>query len=188
MWSSRATLAALALTLPSVAGAHAQGFHKRLSLRVSSYSVEGVLAMDVDGGERCQGLRLGVDANRDGVLSDDEARRLKDKLVKLATQALALSFSSANVPVKVVSSKLSLREDKTVSTTGLSLAILLDATHPHEVMEGMKLEVKDSSPDGAPVHLEVDPAVDSDGGTTPVVAELEAGQVFSVRLSLGKRP
>ena len=169
--------------LATVAQAHPQGFHKRLVFTLTKTGGEGLVVMDVDSGDRCALIRAGADANKDGRLSPEETGALKQKLVAMATRALKLSFSSAPIAAVVKESKLSLREDLGVSTSGLSVAVLLDLSHPQEVTPGMRFEVEDTSPDLSTIRLQVFQASDGQEPAEPAFdAALESGKVARVRL------
>ena len=166
----------------TAAQAHPQGFHKKVVLNVSRYRIDGLITMDVDGGERCRLIRDGADANRDGVLSGDEVKALKDKLLRLATLALKLSLSGFPVPPQVKDVKLDLRKDRAVSESGVSIAVLLEDPHPAAVHVGTELVVEDASPDQSPVHVEVNQALPDGGVEPPAATELEPGVKWKVRL------
>ncbi len=172
----------LLLLLAAGAEAHPQGFHKKLVLNVSLYRIDGLITMDVDGGERCRLIRDGADANRDGILSGDEVKALKDKLTRLATRALKLSLSGFPVPPQVKEVKLDLRKDRAVSESGVSIALLLEDPHPAAVHPGTELVVEDVSPDQSPVHVEVNQVPQDGGGEPPATTELEPGVKWKVRL------
>src|SRR5262249_31015079 len=120
--------------------------------------------MDVDSGERPKLLRAGADLDRDGLLSPPEPAALQQKLVQLATRGLKLGIAGFPLEVRVTDVKLSLREDRTVSESGLSLALMLEATHRQPVSEGMSLEVDVTSPDQSHVRVEVSALSGPDGG------------------------
>ena len=175
--------AALLLLLSPAAHAHPQGFHKRVVLNVSLYRIDGLIVLDVDGGERCRLIRDGADQNRDGKLSGDEVKALEDKLTRMATRALKLSLSGFGVPPQVKQTKLDLRKDHTVSETGVSVAVLLEDPHPAAVAVGTDLLVEDSSPDLSPVRFEVNQITLPDAGLEPPArTELESGVKWKVRL------
>jgi hypothetical protein len=171
------------LLLSSAALAHPQGFHKKVVLNVSLYRVDGLIAMDVDGGERCRLIRDGADQNRDGKLSGDELKALEDKLVRMATRALKLSLSGFPVPFKIKETKIDLRKDHAVSETGVSVAVLIEDPHPAAVTVGTQLEIEDSSPDLSPVRFEVNQVPPADAGVEPPAQkDLESGVKWKVRL------
>ncbi len=177
-------LAALLVALaPLSAWAHPQGFHKKLAFTLTKYGVQGLVVMDIDGGERCSLIRSGADANHDGVLSAHESGLLKKRLVALATSKVKLAFSGAPIALEVKESKINLHEDPRVGEGGLSVAILVDLVHPHDVREGMNFEVEDTAPDLSPVNLEVFqvPATDA-GALPPYVGELASGEKVQIRL------
>jgi hypothetical protein len=174
---------AVLLLLPAAALAHPKGFHTRIAFSVSKYAVDALLVMDVDGSERSKLLREGVDTNGNGVIDGDETAALKKKLAAMATRALKVGISSAPVPLTVKDVKLSLREDRSVSQTGLSVAVMLEGVHPHEVTPGMSLEVEDTSPDYSPVVIEVSALSATDGGAEALERyELPAGEKHAIRL------
>jgi hypothetical protein len=175
--------AAPLVLLASGAFAHPQGFHKKVVLNVSLYRIDGLIAMDVDGGERCRLIRDGADQNRDGKLSGDEVKALEDKLVRMATRALKLSLSGFPIPFKVKEIKIDLRKDHAVSETGVSVAVLLEDPHPAAVSVGTQLEIEDSSPDLSPVRFEVNQVPAGDAGVeAPSTTDLESGVKWKVRL------
>lgn len=174
---------ALLVLLPCAAFAHPKGFHTKIVFSVSKYAVDALLVMDVDGSERVKLLREGADTNGNGVIDGDETAALKKKLTAMATRALKVGISGAPVPLTVKDVKLSLREDKSVSETGVSVALMLEGVHPHEVTPGMSLEVEDTSPDFSPVVIEVSALSGADGGAEALETyELPAGQKHAVRL------
>jgi hypothetical protein len=179
----RRAVAAL-LLCSGAALAHPKGFHTKIAFSVSKFAVDGLLVMDVDGGDRCKLLRQGVDMNRDGVLEPEESELLKKKLVTMAMRALKVGISGAPVPLQVKDVKLSLREDRGAnSDTGLSVALMLEGTHPHAVTPGMNLEIEDSSPDFSPVVLEISALSSPDGGPEGLERyELPSGEKHTVRL------
>lgn len=146
---------ALVVSSAAAAWAHPEGFHTRFAFTLTKTSVTGLLVLDVDSGERCELLRAGADANHDGVLSRPERATLLAKLASFVTKPLKLGISGYPLPLTVTESKLNLRSDDSVSRTGLSVALLLEVKHPHEVSEGMHFEVETVTPDQSPVRLEV---------------------------------
>ncbi|MEW5743223.1 MAG: hypothetical protein AB1938_30215 [Myxococcota bacterium] len=171
------------LLAASLAHAHPQGFHKKLTFTLTKTTVTGLVVMDVDSGERCTVLRQAADADGDGVVKGAEVTALKERLTSMATRTLKLGVSGAAIAVTVKESKLSLREDPRVGEAGLSVAVLIELTHPHEVSEGMSFEVTDTSPDLSPVVVQVFQAAQK--GTPPEApfqSELEAGKTVKVRL------
>lgn len=146
---------ALVVSSAATAWAHPEGFHARFVFTLTKTSVTGLLVLDVDSGERCELLRAGADANHDGVLSKPERAVLLAKLASFLTKPLKLGISGFPLPLTVTESKLNLRSDDSVSRTGLSVALLLEVKHPHEVSEGMHFEVETVTPDQSPVRLEV---------------------------------
>jgi hypothetical protein len=183
---SQALAIAALLVVSGAAAAHPKGFHTRIAFSVSKFAVDALLVMDVDGGDKCKLLRQGVDMNRDGVLEPEESEVLKKKLVAMATRALKVGISSAPVPLQVKDVKMSLREDRGAnSDTGLSVALMLEGTHPHEVTPGMSLEVEDTSPDFSPVVVEISALSARDGGAEAVERyELPAAEKHATRLGV----
>lgn len=168
----------------SVAFAHPEGFHERLTFTVTRTTLTGLLVLDVDSGERCELLRAGADANHDGVLSASERSTLEKKLTSFILKPLKLSISSFPIPLTATETKLSLRGDQTVSRAGVSLALLLDVKHPYAVSPGMHLEVTASSPDLSTVRIEVLQAT-AKGADEPVfVQEVDSGKPVRVRLGV----
>ena len=141
--------------MTTTVSAHEQGFHKRITFTITKYAIDGLLVMDVDGGDRCKLLRAGADTNHDGVLAGAEVTALKQRLTTMMTRALKLSISGGALPLGVKDTKLSLHEDPRVNESGVSIAVLLEIVHPYDVSPGMNLEVTDTSPDLSPIRLEV---------------------------------
>jgi hypothetical protein len=168
---------------------HAQGIHERVSLVVSQKAVDGLLVIDIDSGERAKLIRAGADFNHDGVISTEERPALQRKLVQLATQGLKLGISGYSLSVKVADVKMSTRDDHTVSETGLSLAVMLEATVKSPIGEGMKLEIEAESGDKSHVLVEVSATSGEDGGVEAVGRkELLPSERWTVRLgALGAR-
>jgi hypothetical protein len=166
----------------STALAHPQGFHKRIMLNLSLHRIDGLIAMDVDGGDRCRLVRDGADTNRDAVLQPGEVAALKDKLVRLATLALKLSLSGYPVTWKVKETKLDLRRDHLVTQTGVSVAVLFEAQVETAIAPGTQLQIEDASPDASPVRVDVNQAPADGGVPPPATTELLPGVKWSVRL------
>lgn len=167
----------------AVASAHPEGFHKRIALTVTSDGIDGLMTMDVDGGERCELMRAGADVNRDGLLQPEEIAALKAKLLKLAMVALQLEVSGYKLAVQTVESKISLKEEPRVAKAGLSLAVMLKVDFPKKASIGLELRLKDTAPDEAPVQVHIYPQLAGDGGSSADVArELNKGEVLAVRL------
>jgi hypothetical protein len=165
------------------ASAHPQGFHKRLIFTLTRLNTQGLVLMDVDGGERCSLIRSGADANHDGLLTGDELTALKARLVAMALKSLKVSYSGALVPMKMSESKLALHEDPRVGEAGLSVAILIEVTHPMPANPGMAFEVADVAPDLSAVNLQVFQASAGDAGAPlPFEADIEGGRKVSIRL------
>lgn len=178
----RALAVAVAL-LPLMSFAHPSGFHKKLTFTLTKTTVTGLVVMDVDSGERCLVFRQAADANADGHLQGEEVTALKTRLASMATRSLRLGVSGAALAFTVKETKLSLRDDPRVGDTGLSVAVLLELTHPHEVSEGMTFEVTDTSPDLSPSVVQVfQAAPEGAAGEAPFQGELESGKTVKVRL------
>ncbi len=175
--------AALVALISSTALAHPQGFHKKLVFTLTRFTVQGLVLMDVDGGERCELIRSGADANHDGVLSPSETTALKQRLVAMATKSLKVSFSGAPLPLEVSEAKLNLHEDPRVNRSAISVAVLFDLRHPLPANPGMAFEVEDAAPDLSPVNLQVFQAPATDAGlASPFEADVESGRKTSIRL------
>lgn len=179
----------LGLLWAPFAEAHPEGFHARFAFTVTRTTLTGLLVLDVDSGERCELLRAGADLNHDGVLSKEEKRALELKLASFVTRPLKVSISGAPVPLTVQETKLNLRGDPGVTRSGLSVALLLEVHHPHEVSPGMHLEVETVTPDQSPVRLEVVQALAAgEPGPAETRLELESGKKARVRLGALARP
>ncbi|MBE2252880.1 MAG: hypothetical protein IAE78_25330 [Myxococcus sp.] len=183
----------LVLLGAATARAHPEGFHARYVFTLTKTTVTGLLVLDVDSGARCELLRAGADKNHDGELSKDEKAALLQKLTSFITRPLKLGLSGFPLPLTVKESKLNLRDDPRVSSAGLSVALLLEVHHPHEVSPGMHFEVEAVTPDQSPVRLEVLQAVAEGEPPEPDFrGEVDAGKKVRVRLGLlappGKRP
>ncbi len=177
--------AALCVLLAGPALAHPQGFHKKLVFTLTRFTLQGVVLMDIDGGERCELIRSGADTNHDGLLAADELTALKRRLVAMALKSLVVSFSGAKVGLEPSGSKLNLHDDKRVNRSGLSVAVLFDVTYPQPANPGMAFEVEDISPDLSPVNLQVFQAPANDAGVpSPFEADVESGRKTSIRLGL----
>jgi hypothetical protein len=159
---------------------HPMGFHKKLTFTLTKTKVSALIVLDVDSGERCLLLREAMDSNRDGVLSGDELTQLKDRLVKMATRPLKLSISSAPIPLTIKETKLSLREDRRANDSALSVAILVEIDHPHEVSPGMHFEVEDISPDQSTIVLQVYQEGDKE---PPFQGEVQSGVKTRIRIN-----
>ena len=168
--------------------AHPAGFHERVALSVSRQAVDGLLVMDIDAGVTAKNIRAGADFDHDGVISDVERTALQKKLVAMAVSGLKLSISGFALAVKVADVKMSMREDRGATETGLSVALMLEAFVKTPISEGMKLEVLAESPDKSHVIVEVS-AAGGDGGVLALEKkDLAAGEKLSVRLGvLGAR-
>jgi|CXWL01.1.fsa_nt_gi hypothetical protein len=177
------TLISALLLVAAVAHAHPEGFHKRIALTVTRDGLDGLLTMDVDGGERCELMRAGADTNRDGLLQPAEVAALKAKLLKLAMVALQLEVSGYKLTVQTVESKISLKEEPRVAKAGLSLAVMLKVDFPQKATPGLELRLRDTAPDEAPVQVHIYPQLAGDGGSSADVSrELNKGEVLAVRL------
>jgi len=146
---------AVVLLSAATASAHPEGFHARFVFTLTKTAVTGLLVLDVDSGERCELLRAGADVNHDGVLSKVERATLLAKLSSFLTKPLTLGISGFPLPLTITESKLNLRDDDSVSRTGLSVALLLELKHPYEVSPGMHFEIETVMPDQSAVRLEV---------------------------------
>jgi hypothetical protein len=164
--------------------AHPQGFHTRVTLELYSTSIVGLIAMDIDGGDRTELLRAGVDANKDGVLDAAETGALKKKLTSMATRALKLWISGYPIAIEVKDAKVSLKSDPRVGPGGVSVAVLLELKHPYAVTPGMSLWLEDTAPDFGHVEVEViqHPAPDAGVREPPVSKSLPSGERLTVRL------
>lgn len=147
--------ALLAVVAATGAWAHPEGFHAKYAFTLTRTSITGLLVLDVDAGERCELIRSGADANHDGLLSRSERRSLEAKLSSFITRTLKLGISSYPVPLTIKETKLSLRDDPSVSKSGLSIALLLEVKHPYEVTPGMHFELEASTPDQSHVRVEI---------------------------------
>lgn len=174
----RRALLALTVVLAATAFAHPSGFHKKLTFTLTKTTVTGLVVMDVDSGERCRLLREASDEDRNGLLEGDEVAALKKRLVAMATRNLKLGLSGAPLPVEVKETKLSLREDKRANDSPLSVAVLIELKHPHEVSEGMQFEVEDTAPDLSTIVVQVV----QESAEPPLQVELESGKKTKVRL------
>ena len=171
---------AIALLVAAPALAHPKGFHKKVILTVSREGVDALVALDIDGGPRTQMLRAAADADKDGVLSHDEALALKKELVTLLLRPLTISASGFRLQFEDVDAKVDLRKDRRVGDGGLSVAVLRRARFPGPAT-GMQLVVTDESPDQSPVSLEIHQAL-PDAGDQVTAVDLARGASQSVRL------
>ncbi len=163
--------------------AHPQGFHKRVTFELWSTSINGLVVMDIDSGQRCALLRAGADVNRDGVLDSNEAKVLKKKLATMSTRALKLWISGHPVVVEVRDTKLTLKGDSRVSPTGVSIAVLLTAQLPYAVTPGMSLGLEDIAPDSSHVEVEVFQHGLPDAGPLPELRRsVKSAERVTVRL------
>ncbi len=169
--------------LMSLLLAHPQGFHKKIVFTLHKFDLQGLMVMDIDGGERCSLIRAGADIDHDGVLSVAETAALQKRLVAMAMKQLTVRFSGAPFAIEARESKINLHQDSSVSQSGLSVAIFIDQHHREPATEGLGFEVADQSPDRSPVNLEVFQVPAIDAGCVPVfTTELEAGRMAVVRL------
>ncbi len=172
--------AALVLCLVAFSAfAHPTGFHKRLTITLTSTRLSVLMVMDVDSGERCLLLREAMDSNRDGVLAGNELTVLKERLLKLATRPLKVSLSTAPLNLTVKESKVSLRGDIRANDSPLSVAVLLEMEHSNELKEGMALEIEDISPDQSTIAVQVFQAGAKEG---PFEKEVPSGTKSTVRV------
>jgi hypothetical protein len=174
------TACALALLLAAPALAHPKGFHKKVVLTVTREGVDALVALDIDGGPRTQLLRAAADADKDGVLSHDEALALKKELVAILLRPLAISVSGYKLRFEDVDAKVDLRRDRRVADGGLSVAVLRRARFPGPAT-GMQLVLTDESPDQSPVSVEIHQAL-PDAGDQVTAMDLPRGASQSVRL------
>lgn len=165
-----------------VAHAHPQGFHQHVRVVVHPERVEVLVVLDVDSGKRSQLLRAGADVNADGRLDAAELERLRARMVTLATSKLKLTLSGFRPPLRPVENKLNLRDQRTVGTEGLSVAVLLEAALPETVREGMTLEVEAASPDRSHVRVEGEQVIEG-GKSASATRDLKPGERFSLRLN-----
>ncbi|MBL8924285.1 MAG: hypothetical protein JNJ54_35885 [Myxococcaceae bacterium] len=179
-----ARLLALAWCFGSgLAWAHPEGFHARYVFTVERTQLTALLVLDVDSGERCELLRAGADANRDGLLAREERAALEKKVASLVTRPLKLAISGYPIPLTVKDTKLNLRDDQRVSRTAISVALLLEVKHPYEVAPGMHLELETVTPDASPLRLEVYQATQPGTPAEPDFKdEVESGRKVRVRL------
>jgi hypothetical protein len=81
--------------------------------------------------------------------------------------------------------RFSLRQDPSVSDTGISVAVLVELPMPGQVRPGMELVVQDRSPDGSEVEVEVSEVAEEASGSRRhafTVAEGRDGRVRVGRL------
>lgn len=175
---TRSSALALAL-LAGAAGAHPQGFHKKLTFTVSRSKVALLLVMDVDGGGHCLRLREALDGDRDGRLSRPEVAQLRERLVALAWRRLEVRLSGARLPLVVGESKVSLHGDERANDASLSLALLAEVDLSSPPGEGFQLEVLDVAPDQSTIALEV---FQAGAKESPAQVELRSGVRAAVRL------
>lgn len=169
---------ALLLLLPAAAFAHPKGFHKKVLLTVEGGRAAALVVMDVDDSERAELLRATADSDRNGVLSRDETAKLRAKLVELATSKLRVSVSGHRLSLPVKDVRLSLRQEKRVGESGMSVAVMLESELPGKIVSGMVMVVEDTSPDGSPVQVELG---QTDAGV--VSREILAGEKIDLRLT-----
>lgn len=173
------------LLFPLAAQAHARGFHKKLQIVVQARKIQVLVTLDIDGGTRTQVLRAGADVDKNGTIDTAEAQALKARLVTLASRPLRLSLSGYAVRPALVEAKVNLREDRTVSDAGLSIAALLEAELPQPLFAGMELSIEDEAPDASHVRVE---AVQDVGGERKaedrpsVEGDLQPGDRLALKL------
>ncbi|MBK7859598.1 MAG: hypothetical protein IPJ65_13470 [Archangiaceae bacterium] len=182
-------MGALMVLAAGAALGHPQGFHERVSLAVSLKNVDGLVVVDVDGGERAKLIRAGADLNHDGLISGEERPLLQKKLLQLALQGLKVRVSGYPLVLSATDVKLSTRDDHTVSETGLSLAVLVAASVPSPISDGMKLEVEAVSADRSHVLVEVSATSAADGSVVALERhEVQPDEKWAVALrGLGAR-
>ena len=134
--------------------AHPRGAHKKVILTVEQARVGVLLVLDLDGGERAQLLRAGADLDGDHVIRGPEVQGLRRRLVQVARSSFVLKLAGAVMALPEGEARLSLRQDPSVSETGLSVAVLSDLPLPAGIRAGMELVVSDRAPDGSPVDVE----------------------------------
>lgn len=174
---------ALAALVPALAAAHPKGFHKRDVTTVTAKSVEVLVTLDIDSGKRCSLLRTAADADRDGKLSPDELKALKERLAKLAVRPLKVEIAGYPVVFREEESKLDARGDIRASDSALSVAVLAKADLPHAATPGMTLTLADESPDQSHIAVEVFQRSAADAGAeAPVRQELHPGEEVKARL------
>ena len=171
---------AVALLVACTASAHPSGFHKKLTVTLTKKSVSALVVMDVDSGDRCLLLREAVDSNRDGLLTGEEVTKLKERLVKMATSPLKFSISGAPIPLTIKDAKVSLRDDKRANDAPLSVAVLIEIEHAHEVSVGMDFEVEDIAPDQSTIVLQV---FQEGSKEKPFEAEVKSGVKTKIRFN-----
>lgn len=163
-----------------MAVAHPTGFHKKITVTVTDTKLSALLVMDVDSGQRCVLLREAADSNRDGVISGEEVKELKARLVKLVTKPLLVSISSSPVVLTVVDTKLSLRDDRRANDSPLSVAVLAEFTYAkHALGEGMELEIEDIAPDQSTIAVQV---FQAGAKEPPFEQEVKSGVKTKIRL------
>lgn len=176
------TIASVALWV-SPALAHPEGFHAKYAFTLTKTTLVGLLVLDVDGGERCELIRAGADADHDGVLSRPERRAVEAKLTSFITRTLKLGLSSYPLPLTIKEAKLNLHDDASVSKRGLSVALLLEVKHPYEISPGMHFELEAATPDQSHLRVEVVQAIAPGEPSVPDFAEdVPSGKKVRVRL------
>ena len=138
-----------------VAGAHPRGAHKKLLVTLEAGRVGVLVALDLDGGDQARLLRAGADLDHDGRISGPEVAGLKRRLARVAREHLRLQLAGAVLQLPEGEIRFSLRQDPSVSDTGLSLAVLAELAVPGRVRPGMELVIGDRAPDGSDVEVEV---------------------------------
>lgn len=173
-------LAAALVLAGGVAAAHPRGAHKKIVLTVERSRVGVLLVLDLDGGERAQLLRVGADLDGDRLLRGEEVQGLRRRLVQVAKAAFSLRVGGALLPFPEGEVRLSLRQDPSVSESGLSVALLAELSVPEGIRPGMELVVTDRAPDGSPVDVEFH--LDEEQGTSRRVATITEGADARVRV------
>jgi len=117
-----------------------------------------LVALDLDGGEQARLLRAGADLDRDGRITGPEVSGLKARLVRVAREHLQITLAGSALQAPEGEVRFSLRQDPSVSATGISVAVLAEVPVPGQVRPGMELVIRDRAPDGSDVDVEVDQA------------------------------
>ncbi|MEN9798461.1 MAG: hypothetical protein RL653_2157 [Pseudomonadota bacterium] len=173
-------LAAALLVAGGAAVAHPRGAHKKVVLTVERTRVGVLLVLDLDEGERAQLLRAGADQDGDHVLRGAEVQGLRRRLAQVARSAFSLRVGGALLPLPEGETRLSLRQDPSVSQAGISVAVLVELPVPEGIRPGMELVVADRAPDGSPVDVEFH--LDGEEGTARRVATATDGADARVRV------
>ncbi len=139
----------------SLAPAHPRGAHKKILITLEADRLGLLVALDLDGGEPARLLRVGADLDRDGRLSGPEVTALKQRIARAAREHLRLSLAGAELRIPDGEVRFSLRQDASLSDTGLSVALLAELPVPGRIRPGMELRIEDRAPDGSEVDVEV---------------------------------